>query len=98
MLGDRPTSVLVRCNVFAAGLRAGKIAGAALDVFDQEPLPIGHPFRSLPNVLATPHIGYVARELYARFYQDTITNILRWIDRRNSAQTAGIVAQVGKPT
>lgn len=48
-------------------LRNDKIAGAALDVFDQEPLPPDHPFRSLPNVLATPHIGYVSRNLYQRF-------------------------------
>jgi phosphoglycerate dehydrogenase-like enzyme len=46
-----------------ATLRERHIAGAALDVFDVEPLPADHPFRSLDNVLSTPHIGYVAREL-----------------------------------
>jgi phosphoglycerate dehydrogenase-like enzyme len=56
------------------------IAGAAIDVFDQEPLPPAHPFRSLPNLLATPHIGYVSRDLYARFYQDTVNNIRQWLD------------------
>ncbi|PZV40101.1 hydroxyacid dehydrogenase [Mesorhizobium kowhaii] len=76
--------IVVEADLIHA-LQAGKIAGAALDVFEQEPLPIGHPFRSLPNVLATPHIGYVARDLYARFYQDTVANILTWIDRRNTA-------------
>jgi phosphoglycerate dehydrogenase-like enzyme len=45
-------------------LRERHIAGAALDVFDVEPLPTDHPFRSLDNVLCTPHIGYVARDLY----------------------------------
>jgi phosphoglycerate dehydrogenase-like enzyme len=55
--------------------RQGEIAGAAMDVFDQEPLPSNHPFRQLPNVLATPHIDYVSRGLYQRFYQDTVENI-----------------------
>lgn len=65
-------------------LRKRKIAGAAVDVFDQEPLPRDHPFRSLPNVLATPHIGYVSRSLYERFYQDTVDNIAKWLDRQAS--------------
>jgi len=66
-----------------AALRSGRIAGAAIDVFDQEPLPAEHPFRVLPNVLATPHIGYVSRNLYTRFYQDTVGNILRWLAGRS---------------
>lgn len=61
-------------------LSSGTIAGAAIDVYDREPLPQDHPFRVLPNVLATPHIGYVSRGLYQTFYQDTVTNILRWLD------------------
>jgi phosphoglycerate dehydrogenase-like enzyme len=62
-------------------LRQRRIAGAALDVFDVEPLPADHPLRSLDNVLATPHIGYVARDLYRIFYGDTVRNIVRWLDR-----------------
>jgi phosphoglycerate dehydrogenase-like enzyme len=61
-------------------LREGRIAGAALDVFDIEPLPTDHPFRSLENVLCTPHIGYVSQELYRIFYGDTVENITRWLD------------------
>jgi phosphoglycerate dehydrogenase-like enzyme len=66
-------------------LRKGKLAGAAIDVFDQEPLPSNHPFRQLPNVLATPHIGYVSRSLYQRFYQDTVENIRKWLDAEAAA-------------
>ena len=60
-------------------LRQRRIAGAALDVFDIEPLPTDHPFRSLDNVLSTPHIGYVARDLYRIFFGDTVKNITRWL-------------------
>jgi phosphoglycerate dehydrogenase-like enzyme len=63
-------------------LRERRIAGAALDVFEIEPLPPDHPFRSLDNVLATPHIGFVARDLYRTFYGDTVKNIARWMDQR----------------
>jgi phosphoglycerate dehydrogenase-like enzyme len=63
-------------------LRERRIAGAALDVFDIEPLPADHPFRSLDNVLATPHIGYVARDLYKTFYGDTVKNITRWLGQQ----------------
>jgi phosphoglycerate dehydrogenase-like enzyme len=73
--------IIVEADLIAA-LRGGTISGAALDVFDQEPLPPDHPYRSLPNLLATPHIGYVSRDLYQRFYQDTVNNIRRWIDSR----------------
>jgi phosphoglycerate dehydrogenase-like enzyme len=63
-------------------LRERRIDGAALDVFNIEPLPADHPFRSLDNVLATPHIGYVARDLYRTFYGDTVKNITRWLAQR----------------
>ena len=59
-----------------------QIAGAAVDVFDTEPLPPEHPFRRFDNLLATPHIGYVSRGLYERFYRDTVANIVAWLDAR----------------
>jgi phosphoglycerate dehydrogenase-like enzyme len=71
--------IVVEADIIAA-LKAHKIAGAAIDVFDQEPLPLDHPFRALPNLLATPHIGYISRGLYTRFYQDTVENIRHWLD------------------
>jgi phosphoglycerate dehydrogenase-like enzyme len=64
-------------------LRERRIAGAALDVFDVEPLPTDHPFRLLDNVLSTPHVGYVARDLYRTFYGDTVKNIMQWLDQRS---------------
>jgi phosphoglycerate dehydrogenase-like enzyme len=65
-------------------LRNRQIAGAAIDVFDIEPLPLDHPLRKLDDVLATPHIGYVSRDLYRIFYQDTVANIAEWLQRRQS--------------
>src|SRR5258708_3816822 len=65
-------------------LKNKQIAGAAIDVFDIEPLPPSHPFRTLDNVLATPHLGYVSHGLYKTFYEDTVANIRKWIDTHQS--------------
>ncbi|MBO1540289.1 D-2-hydroxyacid dehydrogenase family protein [Pseudomonas sp. OA65] len=59
-------------------LQHKRLAGAALDVFAQEPLPAAHPFRTLDNVLATPHVGYVSRQNYQRFYSLMIEDLLAW--------------------
>jgi phosphoglycerate dehydrogenase-like enzyme len=56
-----------------------QIAAAALDVFDQEPLPPQHPFRSMDNVIATSHIGYVTDESYRIYYGESVENIRAWI-------------------
>lgn len=60
-------------------LQSRAIAGAAIDVFDQEPLPADHPFRKLDNALLTPHIGYVAEGLYRTFYGDAAASIAAWL-------------------
>ena len=67
-------------------LQERKIAGAALDVFDIEPLPEDHPYRRLDNMLATPHIGYVTRDTYQLFYDDTVSHILEWLHEMQRIQ------------
>jgi phosphoglycerate dehydrogenase-like enzyme len=57
-----------------------RIAGAAVDVFDTEPLPSEHPYRSVNGLLATPHIGHVSRGVYERYYRDTVANIAAWLN------------------
>jgi phosphoglycerate dehydrogenase-like enzyme len=59
-------------------LKQKKIAGAALDVYSVEPLPADHPFRSLPNLLATPHVGYVTENNYRMFFSQMIEDIQAW--------------------
>ena len=56
-------------------LRDGTIAGAGLDVFEPEPLPADHPFRSLPNIVITPHLGYVTEETYRVFYGHALEDV-----------------------
>jgi phosphoglycerate dehydrogenase-like enzyme len=58
-----------------AALRAGAIAGAGLDVYDEEPLPPQHPLRGLPNTVITPHLGYVTEETYQIFYAQALEDI-----------------------
>jgi len=60
-------------------LREGKIAGAGLDVFDEEPLALDHPLRHLPNTVITPHLGYVTEETYRIFYGQALEDILAYL-------------------
>jgi D-3-phosphoglycerate dehydrogenase len=63
-----------------AALREKRIAGAGLDVFDVEPLPIEHPFRKLDNVVLTPHLGYVAAQNYRAFFAGMVDDIRAFLD------------------
>ena len=56
-------------------LRRGTIAGAGLDVFGTEPLPAGHPLRSAPRTVLTPHLGYVTDDGYRTFYTEAVEDI-----------------------
>ena len=86
----KPTSRLINTSrgpivdeaALVKALRSHALAGAAIDVFDQEPLPSHHPFRTMDNVLATPHIGYVTENLYRTFYGDAVTIITAWLDKQ----------------
>jgi phosphoglycerate dehydrogenase-like enzyme len=79
----KPSAVLVNTSrgpivdeaALVAALRDGTIGGAALDVFDREPLAPDHPLRSAPNALVTPHIGYVTTANYELFYGDAVADI-----------------------
>lgn len=63
-----------------AALRERRIAGAALDVYDVEPLPAVHPLRSLDNVVLSPHMGYVTAEAYHLFFTQAVDNVVRYLD------------------
>jgi phosphoglycerate dehydrogenase-like enzyme len=84
----KPTARLINASrgpiideqALISALKNKQIAGAAVDVFDIEPLPASHQFRTLASVLATPHIGYVSDGLYKTFYEDVVSNIRKWLD------------------
>ena len=62
-----------------AALRQGKLAGAGLDVYDEEPLALDHPLRNLPNTVITPHLGYVTEEGYGIFYGQALEDVKAWL-------------------
>ncbi|MEB2626672.1 D-2-hydroxyacid dehydrogenase family protein [Pseudomonas sp. YuFO8] len=82
----KPTALLVNTArgpivneaALIKALQKQRLGGAALDVFEQEPLPEYHPFRTLDNVLATPHVGYVSQQNYQLFFAQMIEDIQAW--------------------
>lgn len=82
----KPTAVLVNTSrgplvdqaALVDALRAGRLGGAGLDVFDEEPLPADHPLRSAPRTVLAPHLGYVTDRGYRLFYGDAVDDIAAW--------------------
>jgi phosphoglycerate dehydrogenase-like enzyme len=91
----KPTACLVNTarghlldeDALVAALRDGRIRGAALDVFQTEPLPVNHPLRSFENVVLSPHMGYVSAESYDQFFRLAIENVVAYLDGRVPAGT-----------
>jgi len=83
----KPKAVLVNTSrgpivdekALVDALQSGRLAHAALDVYDREPLPADHPLRGLQNVTLLPHLGYVAEEVYASFWSDCVENVDAWL-------------------
>lgn len=71
---------LVDQDALVTALHEGWIRGAALDVFDQEPLPAGHPLLNAPRTLLTPHLGYVTDESYRAFFGGAFEDVIAWLD------------------
>src|SRR6516162_9870852 len=84
----KPSAIVVNtsrgpiCDTDAiiAALKEGRLAYAGFDVYDREPLPIDHPSRTAPNVILTPHIGYVTEENYLSSYPQIVENIAAFLD------------------
>jgi phosphoglycerate dehydrogenase-like enzyme len=77
LLVNTSRSALVHEQSLLLALRAGRPGLAALDVFDEEPLPADHPFRSMPNLTMTPHLGFVANPVYEVFTQTVAAHLDR---------------------
>ncbi len=98
----RPSAYLINTSRAAivneddliVALKSGQIAGAGLDVFNIEPLPLDHPFRSLPNVLATPHIGYVTEENYGFYFREAVENIHAYLRKTPIRELTMVTHQI----
>jgi phosphoglycerate dehydrogenase-like enzyme len=86
----KPTAFLINTSraglidegALIAALKEGRIAGAALDVYNEEPLPADAPILAAPNTLLTPHLGYATRESYAVYFPQAVENVEAWLAGR----------------
>jgi phosphoglycerate dehydrogenase-like enzyme len=82
----KPTAILINTSrgpivdekALVTALSTGTIAGAGLDVYDTEPLPVGNPLRGAPNTVLLPHLGYVTEAGYGTMYQQVVEDIAAW--------------------
>jgi phosphoglycerate dehydrogenase-like enzyme len=75
-------AAIVAQDALVGALRSGAIAGAAVDVYEEEPLPPNHELRTAPRLLTTPHIGFVTRETYDVFYGEMVDVIVSYLEDR----------------
>ena len=70
---------IVDTDALVDALRHGRIGGAGIDVYDEEPLPRDHPLRELRRAVLTPHLGYVTRGTYEVFYRDAVEDVAAFL-------------------
>jgi phosphoglycerate dehydrogenase-like enzyme len=82
ILVNTARGAIVDESALVDALRGGRLAGAGLDVFATEPLPAGHPLRTAPNVVLTPHIGWKVDEVFAEWAEIAAEQLAAWLDGR----------------
>lgn len=73
---------LIAPGALVKALKKGVIAAAGIDVFEQEPVAADDEYRQLPNLLATPHLGYVTDSNYQRYFPEALENIIGWLNNQ----------------